>query len=175
LAAGERRFFDAGLGVLVAVTLVSGAAVVATRGWGLFGELVLHTGGFLALLLPKILAGVFIAAALPLILPRDRVALWIGQDSGLRGLVLATAAGAAVPGGPSMTMMLAAGFLAAGADLGSTLAFVTSFSLLSLNRTLIWEYSFLPAHLVSFRLAASLAFPLLVGLVLRTLARRRVA
>lgn len=170
----ERKFFDAGFVILLLITVVSGSAVAVIRGLSTFREIVLHTAGFIALLGPKILAGVFIAAALPLVLPRDRVALWIGQQSGWRGLALATVAGAVVPGGPAMTMPLAAGFLAAGADLGAVISFVSSWSLLSLNRTLIWEYTFLPAPLVTFRLAVSALLPILIGMAIRTgFGRRR--
>ena len=114
----------------------------------------------------------FIAATLPLLLPRDRVAAWIGRESGLRGLLLAGFAGTAIPGGPAMIFPLAASFGAAGADLGAVMAFVSGWGLLSLNRTLIWEFSFLPAGLVWWRVGLCLPFPILVGLGARLLSRR---
>lgn len=51
-----------------------------------------------------------IAATLPLLLPRDNVAVWIGRESGVRGLLLTAFAGAAIPGGPALTFPLAASF-----------------------------------------------------------------
>ena len=139
-----------------------------------YGAIAIAVGlGFLAVLLPKIGLGLFVAASIPLLLPRERISAWIGRESGMRGLALASAAGALLPGGPSMVFPLAAALLAAGADLGAGLAFVTGWSLLSLNRTLIWELSFLDWHLVGLRVLLSLPAPLLVGLAARALIGRR--
>ncbi|AJE45801.1 hypothetical protein P73_1086 [Celeribacter indicus] len=168
----RRRIVDGGFLVLLSLTLVSGGLVLLTRGPLRVWEITQETFGFLLLLSPKIVAGVFIAATLPLVLPGKEIGRWIGAESGLRGLVLATVAGAAIPGGPMMTFPLAAGFGMAGADIGTMLAFVTGWSLLSLNRTLIWEFSFLPHDLVWTRYLLSLPFPVLVGLGARALRGR---
>lgn len=74
-----------------------------------------------------------------------------------------------------MTFPLAAGLTAAGADLGATIAFVSGWSLLGLNRTLIWEFSFLPSDLVWTRYMLSLPAPVLLGLAARAVMQRRVA
>ncbi len=157
--------------MLAAFTATAGALVALTRGAGRAVQIVAETAWFVAILSPKIAAGIFIAATLPLLMPRDRVAQWIGRASGWRGLALAAAAGAAIPGGPMMTFPLAAGFVAAGADMGAVVAFVSGWSLLGLNRTLIWEFSFLPADLVWTRYLLCLPFPLLLGYGARRLAR----
>lgn len=167
-----RRIVDAGLLVLLSFTLLAGGLVAWREGPARVWQIAQDTFGFLALLGPKIGAGIYIAATLPLVLPRDKVGRWIGSESGVRGLVLATLAGAAIPGGPMMTFPLAAGFGVAGADIGAMLAFVTGWSLLSLNRTLIWEFSFLPHDIVWIRYLLSLSFPILVGLGARLLQRR---
>jgi len=163
----KRKIVDGGFAVLCGFTLLAAFGVAWQSGPVRITEILIETFGFVALLGPKILAGVFIAATLPLLLPRDRVAGWIGRNSGARGLILAAIAGALIPGGPMMTYPLAAGFAAAGADIGAVVAFVTGWSLLSLNRTLIWELSFLPADLVGLRCLISLPFPVICGLAAR--------
>ena len=170
-----KKIVDGGLLFLAAFTLASGLGVAWRFGAGRAWEIVLETGAFIAVLSPKIAAGLFIAGTLPMVLPRDRVAAWIGGESGWRGLVLGSVAGAAIPGGPMITFSLAAGFAAAGADLGAVIAFVSGWSLLSLNRLLIWELSFLPHDLVALRVLASLPFPLLIGWGVRVLVRRQTA
>lgn len=170
-----RKVIDGGLLVLLAFTLAASLAVGLTRGWERVAGIVGETMSFFAVLSPKIGAGIFIAATLPLMLPRDRVAGWIGRESGLRGLVLASAAGAAIPGGPMMTFPLAAGFATAGAELGATIAFISGWSLLGLNRTLIWEFSFLPVNLVWTRYLICLPFPILLGLAARAVVGRQRA
>jgi uncharacterized membrane protein YraQ (UPF0718 family) len=165
----RRKVIDKGFLVLLAFTVLGGIGVALKSGLARVGEIAIETLGFIAVLGPKIAAGVFIAATLPLILPRDRVATWIGRNSGLRGLTIAMLAGLLIPGGPAMTFPLAAGFAAAGADLGAIIAFVSGWSLLSLNRTLIWEFSFLPHDMVALRWLLSLPVPVLLGLAVRVL------
>lgn len=89
--------------MLAAFTATAGTLVALTRGAERVVQIVAETAWFVAILSPKIAAGLFIAATLPLLMPRDKVAQWIGRESGLRGLALAAAAGAAIPGGPMMT------------------------------------------------------------------------
>jgi hypothetical protein len=74
-----------------------------------------------------------------------------------------------------MTFPLAAGLGVAGADLGAVIAFISGWSLLGLNRTLIWEFSFLPADLVWTRYLLSLPMPVLLGMAARSLMQRRAA
>ena len=166
-----RRILDGGFLVLAASTLAGGVAVAALRGPERAAAIAAETVGFLGLLAPKIAAGIFIAATLPMLLPRETVGRLIGRDSGLRGLAVAAACGAALPGGPMMTFPLAAGLGAAGADLGAVVAFVSGWCLLGLNRTLIWELSFLPSDLVWARDLLSLPAPLVLGLAARALVR----
>lgn len=165
--APKRKIIDTGFLVLCGLTLAAAVAVGLTRGWDRVLDHTVDGLGFVAVLLPKIACGVFVASALPILLPRDKVAGWIGPDSGTRGLIYAALAGAVIPGGPMMTFPLAAGMLAAGADLAAALTCITAWSLYGLNRTLIWELSFLHADLVALRVLICLPMPILLGLVIR--------
>lgn len=164
----KRQIIDGSLLVLSAFTALAGIAVFLSSGAGRALEIVADTLTFLAVLSPKIAAGIFIAATLPLMLPKEHVGRLIGRESGLRGLLIAAFCGAAIPGGPMMTFPIAAGLGVAGADLGAMIAFISGWSLLGLNRTLIWEFSFLPADLVWTRYLLSLPVPILLGLAVRT-------
>lgn len=166
----KRKIVDTGFLVLCALTLAAALAVGVTKGWPRVAALTGDGLVFVAVLLPKIACGVFVASALPILLPREKVAGWIGPDSGTRGLIYAALAGVVIPGGPMMTFPLAAGMLAAGADLAAALTCVTAWSLFGLNRTLIWELSFLHADLVALRVALCLPLPILFGLAVRRLA-----
>jgi len=144
-------------------------AVALRDGLGAVWQIALSNLGFLALLSPKILCGLFVASALPLLIPREHVISLMGRDSGLRGLGLGTLAGMLVPGGPVMTFALAASFLTAGASRGVLIAFITAWSLLGLNRTIIWEMSFLSTEFVALRYLLCLPLPILAGLLARAL------
>ena len=165
--APKRKIIDTGFIILCTLTLSAAVAVGVLKGWDRVLVHSIEGLWFVGELLPKIACGVFVASALPLVLPRETVAKWIGPDSGTRGLVCAALAGAVIQGGPMMTFPLAAGMLAAGADIAAALTCVTAWSLYGLNRTLIWELSFLPADLVGLRVLICLPFPVLVGWVAR--------
>lgn len=170
-----RKVVDTSFLVLMSFTIVGGIAVILSAGLGRMFEIVAETFGFISTLSLKIAAGIFIAATLPMMLPRDKVGRLIGKESGVRGLVVAAACGAALPGGPMMTFPIAASLGLAGADLGAMVAFISGWSLLGLNRTLIWEFSFLPSDLVWTRYLLSLPVPVLLGMTVRILIQRRMA
>lgn len=164
---------DPGFAVVVAITLVSGVAVWVLKGPDEFLDILRRDGTLALVLLPKIAGGILLATALGLALPRQRVLQLVGPDSGVAGLAIAAAAGAVIPGGPAVTFPLAASLMAAGADLAAGVAMVTGWVMLSLNRTIVWELSFLPPDLVALRVALTLPVPVILGLVVRAWERRR--
>lgn len=174
-ASTPRKLIDASLLFITAIAVVAGAAVWALEGGGRFWEIFLAETGFTLALMPKIAAGVLIASALPVLMSRDRIKALIGPESGLRGLAIAMAAGAIIPGGPSVTYPLTIGLMAAGADLGAGVALVSGWVLLGLNRTLIWELSFMPPEFVALRILLSLPAPVLFGLAVRAFVKRQAA
>ena len=163
----QRKIIDSGFVFLIVATLIAAVAVALTSGPGHMVEVSLGALGFLGLLLPKIAAGLFIAAAIPILIPKEKISRWIGRDSGVAGLTFATVAGALLPGGPAMIFPLTGAILTSGADLAASFAFVTGWSLFNLNRTLIWELSFLPADFVGFRVLICLPLPILLGMAIR--------
>ncbi|MBY5971566.1 hypothetical protein [Pseudooceanicola marinus] len=169
----KRKKIDAGLITLALICAASGAAVWVLHGPEVFTDTLLVELGFAAMLLPKVVGGILLAVALGYVLPRERILALAGPDSGVRGLAVATAAGALFPGGPAVTFALTAGLITSGADIAAGVAMVSGWVLLSANRTLIWELSFLPAHFVGLRVLMTLPVPILLGLAIRHVARRR--
>src|SRR5215472_3972825 len=104
------------------------------------------------------------------ILPK-MVARWVGAESGFAGLLIATFAGAVMPGGPVTVYPVAGAFLAVGADVGAALAFVTSWTLLGYARALVWELPFFGPDFVLWRMAVAPLFPLFVGVLGRIVAQ----
>lgn len=168
-ASTPRKLIDGSLIFLVCLGIAAGIGVYVLKGPDDFWRILGHESLFSAALLPKIAFGVIIATALPFLLSRERISRAVGPDSGLKGLAIATLAGAVFPGGPSVIFPLSLGLLAAGADLGACVALSSSWMLIGLNRTLIWELSFLPADMVALRVALSLPLPFLIGWTVRRL------
>lgn len=170
-----RKLIDFSLIVVASLALAAGIGVAYQSGLGRVWEIFLDETLLTAELLPKIVAGVLAASALPMLIAPERIKSWIGPDSGLRGLTIATIAGMLVPGGPGVTFPLTMGLLAAGADMGAGVALVSGWMLLGLNRTLIWELTFLPADFVALRFVLSLPAPIVLGWVVRHTLRRSEA
>jgi uncharacterized membrane protein YraQ (UPF0718 family) len=164
-----RRPFD--WSTAVVATLVTAAAVtVYTRGGrARFLEIFFGDLDLFAMMLPKVLAACLIAAFVAVLLPRELVARWVGAESGFLGLIIGAFAGVILPGGPLTIFPVAGAFLAVGADMGATVAFVTSWMLLGYTRALVWELPFFGVDFVLWRMLVALPFPILAGLLARAL------
>jgi uncharacterized membrane protein YraQ (UPF0718 family) len=115
----------------------------------------------------------FVAAGLATVLvPEAWIRGALGRESGLRGILIATGAGALTPAGPFVAMPLAAVMLRSGAAVGPVLAFLTSWSLLALHRFVAWEIPLIGVGVAALRWALSLVVPVLVGLAARALVDR---
>jgi uncharacterized membrane protein YraQ (UPF0718 family) len=167
----SRKLVD--VSTLVVLGLVLIGAFFVYRREGLHGllEIFGEDSWLFVEILPKVLAGCLIGAFIQLLLPREVVSRWVGGDSGMTGLVIATAIGAVLPGGPFTIYPLAGAFLAIGAGVGPAVAFVTSWTLIGLNRAVIWEVPFFGIDFVLLRMIASLPLPILAGLGAQALAR----
>lgn len=114
-------------------------------------------------LVPRLTVGVLGAGFLAHLLPQETVVAWLGKDSGFGGVAMAAIAGALTPGGPVVGFSLGAAALKAGAGLPQVMAYVTGWSLYTLQRMLVWEISVLPAAFVRTRILVSLPFPFIVA------------
>src|SRR6187399_2722177 len=94
----SRRAFDWSAAV-IAVLAVSAAVMVYLRdGQARFLAILTDDLGLFGIMLPKVLAGCLIGAFVTLLLPRETVARWVGSESGIAGILVATFAGAIMPG-----------------------------------------------------------------------------
>jgi len=159
----RRKPFDLSSAVIFAVSAVSGVTVYLREGseqfFSIFGGDVLLFGN----MLPKMLAGCLIGGFVTLLLPRELVAKLVGAESGLLGLLIATATAAVLPGGPFTIYPVAGAFLGIGADAGTAIAFITSWMLLGYNRALVWELPFFGGNFVIWRVIVCLPLPFLAG------------
>ncbi len=117
-------------------------------------------------LLPRLAVGVIGAGYIARAMPQELVTQWLGPSTGAGGVAVAALAGALTPGGPVVGFALGAAALKAGAGLPQVMAFVTGWSLYTMNRVLVWEIPTMPMRFVIIRTVVSLPFPFLVaGLV----------
>jgi len=128
-------------------------------------------GSLLIQIVPLLICSFIVAGMIQTILPHEAISKWIGAESGFRGVLIGTAIGSITPGGPYITMPIAAGFLRTGASIGTMVAFMTAWSLLAVHR-LPLEIGIMGWQFTLIRLACVFFFPLIAGLIANTLFSR---
>jgi uncharacterized membrane protein YraQ (UPF0718 family) len=116
-------------------------------------------------IVPRVALGVIGSGYIAAVLPEEVISGWLGPDSGWLGVLMATVAGAATPGGPVVGFSLGAVALKAGAGAPQVIAYVIAWALFAFQRLILWEIPFMPARFVWFRAAVSLPFPFLAAAI----------
>ncbi len=164
-----RSPFDWSAAVIAALAISAGVTVYLRDGQARFLSILTDDLGLFGAMLPRVLAGCLMGAFVTLLLPREAVARWVGADSGILGILIATVVGAILPGGPFTIYPVAGALLVAGADAGAACAFVISWTLLGYARAIVWELPFFGIDFVSWRILFSLPLPIIAGLAARAL------
>jgi uncharacterized membrane protein YraQ (UPF0718 family) len=151
------------------LAVVSGLVCFFVAGPDAFAEVVVEDLHMLARTVPRIIAAMGVAGFIWVILPRDKLTRLVGQESGWRGLVIATGAGIVTPGGPAAAFSLLAVLGGAGADRGALVAYIASWAMLGLQRVLVWDVPFMGAEFSITRLLISLPLPFIAGLIARNI------
>lgn len=161
------------LSIAILGTLVAVLAVLAlARGGAPLALAGIHEGAMLLLsVAPQLLLGFLLAGLVTVLVPSDVIARVIGEESGLTGVLIATAAGVVTPGGPFLQFPLVAALARSGAGVGPMAAYLTAWSLLGVNRALIWEIPILGVPFTSARWILSAVVPILVGLAVPLILR----
>jgi len=161
----RRKPFDFSTAIVFFISAISGVTVYLREGqerfFAIFRSDVLLFGN----MLPKMLAGCLIGGFVTLLLPRELVARLVGAESGLLGLLIATATAVVLPGGPFTIYPVAGAFLGIGADAGTAIAFITSWMVLGYNRALVWELPFFGPDFVLWRIAVCVPLPFIAGIL----------
>jgi uncharacterized membrane protein YraQ (UPF0718 family) len=148
---------------IAALVAVSAALVYRRDGAGGVWEILQHDLGLFGGILPRVLAGCLLGAFIAEILPHEKVSRSMGPESGLKGLVIGTAFGAILPGGPFTAYPVASALLSVGADFGATIAMVVSWTLIGYGRAVAWELPIMGTDFTLWRVIISLPMPILAG------------
>ncbi len=114
--------------------------------------------------LPLLIFAFILAGTVQVLVPKETIARWVGTESGLRGILIGTLAGAVTPGGPYVSYPLVAALYRAGAGIGTTVAFVTAWSLWAFAR-LPTEVALLGWRFAAIRFACTFFFPPIAGFI----------
>ena len=159
------RMFGPSFFIFLILAVVTGAICYFHLGPTVFREGSTEGAHLFISLIPRFAAALLIAGFALMLIPREFVAEWIGERSGLKGIVVATVAGCITPGGPMMGWPIVMALAAAGADRGPLVAYVTSWALLGLQRIIVWELPLLGEQFVMIRFAVSFFMPVIAGVI----------
>jgi uncharacterized membrane protein YraQ (UPF0718 family) len=118
-------------------------------------------------ILPLLFFAFILAGMVQVLLPQAQINRWIGDESGLKGILIGTIAGGITPGGPYVSLPLAAGLLKTGAGMGTMVAYVTAWSLWAIAR-LPMELGIMGWRFTSVRFICTFFFPPIAGLIAQT-------
>lgn len=150
--------------LLTAVALTQGGVTRAVDGFRQGADLALSV-------LPQVVLGFALAGLISVVIPSELIGRWIGEGSGVQGVLVATVGGLLTPGGPFLQFPLVASLAKGGAGVGPLAAYLTAWSLLGLNRAIVWEFPLLGGSFTVARYALSILLPVLVGLLMPVIYR----
>jgi len=124
-------------------------------------------GSLLLQIVPLLIFAFIVAGMIQQLVSTEMISRWIGTESGLRGILIGTVIGGVAPGGPFISLPIAAGLLRTGASIGTMVAFLTGWSLLAVAR-LPLEIGIMGWQFTLIRLACVFFFPPIAGLIAHT-------
>lgn len=160
-----RRRVTPSLLILGMVAIAVGTLVIQRGGAPLLLDGLRTSWSLFASVALQLILGFTLAGLVTVLLPADVLARLVGEGSGMRGLLIASLAGIATPGGPFVQFPLMAAIASAGAGVGPMAAYLTAWSLMGWNRIVVYELPLLGPGFTLARVLVSLAAPLIVGLL----------
>jgi len=121
-------------------------------------------------ILPLLVFAFIVAGMVQVLLPHEVISRWIGEESGMKGILLGTVAGAITPGGPYVSLPIVAGLLKSGASMGVMVAYITGWSLWAISR-LPMEIGILEWRFALIRFLSVLIFPPIAGTLAHFISR----
>lgn len=122
-------------------------------------------GTSLVRVLPAVCLAMFAAALLVPVIPSEIIAHWIGPDSGIAGVAVASIVGAFIPGGPVVSFPIILVFQSAGAGTAQLITLLSAWSVVALHRMVTFELPLMGPRFTGLRLLTSLPLPFLTGLL----------
>jgi uncharacterized membrane protein YraQ (UPF0718 family) len=113
---------------------------------------------------PLLVFAFIVAGMIQVLIPTETISKYVGSESGFSGILIGAIIGGLMPGGPFISLPIAAGLLVAGAGVGTMVAFMTGWSIWAISRLPI-EVGIMGWRFTAIRLASSFLFPVIAGLI----------
>ncbi|MDH5750218.1 MAG: permease [Rhodospirillales bacterium] len=116
-------------------------------------------------ILPRVLMAVMTAGFLGAILPGEMVSSWLGKESGLQGIIIASVVGGFIPGGPVLSFPFVVALMKTGAGVPQMAALLAGWSVFALHRVMAFEIPLMGWRFTALRFSSSLLLPPLSGIL----------
>ncbi len=116
-------------------------------------------------LAPRMAVAMLLAGFVGKLIPGELVGRFIGEKSGLWGIMIASIVGGFVPSGPILAFPVVVVLLASGAGLPQVVAFITAWSLLAFHRLIMYEAPIMGWRFAWQRIVSSLVLPPIAGVL----------
>lgn len=154
--------------VFAAIAFIAGA-ICYSKGKGVFLSGLDASLSIMLQVVPRVISAFLMAGFVQVLIPKDMIHKWIGERSGLKGIVIASLAGAFTPGGPLISFPLIAALYKLGANSGPLVAYLISWEILGIQRIIVWEIPFMGVKFAILKFVVSIPLPLLAGLTAQKL------
>ncbi|MBW2609496.1 MAG: permease [Deltaproteobacteria bacterium] len=154
-----------GMGIAVVMLCV---ITFMQGGWTLLGNGLFLGGRIFVTVIPLIIVAFTLAGMISILVSEEVVSRLLGKEAGLKGILLASVAGAVIPGGPFIFYPIAATLLVSGAEIGAAISFVAAKVLWTVSRLPV-EVALLGPKITFIRYGVTFIFPILVGLAANAL------
>ena len=111
-----------------------------------------------------LLIGFLLAGLVQVLIPKNLIVSWLGNQAGFKAVLIGCVAGGLIPDAPYAAFPIAAGFYRAGAGLGAMVGFITAWSLWSVTRLPV-EIALISPKAAILRYAITFIFPPLAGFI----------
>ncbi|MFC2073094.1 permease [Chloroflexota bacterium] len=152
--------------LLILLTLVLMAIVTAfwKGGWQLVITGFKQAGRTFKSVWLRLLLGFTLGGLIPVLLPSELIAEWLGPVSGLKGILIGSYIAIIISSAPHVTMPIIASIYRAGAGVGPIIALLAG-RMLGVRPLITWEFPFLGVKISLSRYIVALFIPPFVGLV----------
>jgi uncharacterized membrane protein YraQ (UPF0718 family) len=117
------------------------------------------------MMLPRMFVALLISGFFSVLIPTELVSGWIGQHSGLRGIIIGSLVGGFTPGGPVTSFPIVVVLFKTGAGIPPLIAFLTAWSVFAFHRIITYEIPLIGVRFAGVRLLSSIVLPPLAGIL----------
>lgn len=122
------------------------------------------SGNMFIQVVPMLLAAFMVAGLIQVLIPQDVISHWLGPQTGLKGILIGSLAGAVTPGGPYVALPIALSFYKSGAGIGCIIAYLVGWTMWGIQG-LFFELAILGPRLTLIKRGITIIFPPIAGLL----------